>query len=158
VKFLLCLGIVLPLLLSCSTSRNSTVREASGAGQEDGGYLKVFSATEPVITEAGVYQPHTFYEIRNDDGTLFDQVKNSLLGTNEAPVRISLPPGKYVIHAKSDMAGWVSIPVNIEQSLTSSVHIDGSWRMPDELESRARLICLPEGDVVGWYGDPVKER
>lgn len=158
-KFLFCLGLVLALCLSCSTNRNKTVREPSGAGIDEGNYgsLRVYSATEPVYVDSVEYKVHTPYTILNENGQLVDQVTNRLTETSEEPVRVKLPAGSYIVTALSDLAGLISFRVNVEANLSSSVHIDGSWKMPDQLETQTQMIELPNGDIIGWFGQPITE-
>jgi hypothetical protein len=158
VNVIILLALALPLLFSCAAREKSTIKESAGAELKEAyGFLRVYSAFESVPPGEFDEDQRTPYTIYTSEGAFFEQVTNRVVGTNLEPARVQLPVGNYIVYAQSDTDGWVNIPVTIDSFLASSIHVDGSWKLPDELETKTKFIRLPDGDVIGWYGDPIEE-
>ena len=88
------------------------------------GYLVVYSATEPFNDGDMMYYTHTDYELYSRGGTHLKTVRNSIVKGDEVPEKISLAPGKYLVHARSECEGWVYVPVRIEYGRTTIVNLE----------------------------------
>jgi hypothetical protein len=152
---------VIPLAVSCSTTRNPGFNEPSGASNlsERFGVLRVYSAQETIPSgEAEVYHPHTTYTIHNSDGSVFDHVLNRIGDMDQEPTSVQLPAGDYVIKAKSESAGWVTIPIKVESGSVITVHLDSFWNALNPLIGNATLIRLPDGRIAGWYAEFISKK
>jgi hypothetical protein len=115
--------------------------------------LEVFSATEKSIPFASddptSFNLHSGYEIYDAAGHAVRFVMNHDSNMDESPDMVSLPPGKYRVLATSTWCGQVSVPVVIEQGKITVVHLDNNW-FPSQKADASQLVCLPNGDAVGW--------
>lgn len=90
------------------------------------GYLVVNSAREqsaPQIYFDTRFYPHTGYSIYDSHGVLVRTVRNHLGSWDETLERVSLPPGRYTVHALSEVEGEVAVPVIIQQAKTTVVNL-----------------------------------
>jgi hypothetical protein len=71
---------------------------------------------------------HTDYSILDTEGKLIRQIKNHNMGPDSRPVEVQLPPGKYVVKARKQGSGWVSVPVNLTIGNTTEIYLDDSSR------------------------------
>jgi len=92
------------------------------------GYLVVYTATEPFNDGDMMYYTHTDYELYSREGRLLKNVRNSIVKGDEVPEKISLPPGRYMVHARSEYEGWVAVPVRIEYGRTTVVNLEEDRR------------------------------
>jgi hypothetical protein len=67
--------------------------------------------------------------------------------TDEQPSRIALPEGKYIVWARSDSAGMVSIPVVIKPGLQTNLYLERSNWKPT---AKAKVVRLPNGVIIGY--------
>jgi len=128
--------------------RGNTRLPASGA-------LVVRSALESGALDAGHY-PHSSYELHTTDGKLYARVRNQTGAFNETPQAVSLPAGDYLVVARAQNHGVVTVPVVIESGETTTVYLDGGGSALRRFaaEDRASFICLPDGEIAGWPAWP----
>jgi hypothetical protein len=102
-----------------------TVGPDSGTKAAATGFLVVYTDTEsPINTGDLQYYPRTPYKIYNRDGTLYKSVRNHFSERDEAPTRVSLPPGHYTIVGKSETQGNVAVPVVINALRTTVINLE----------------------------------
>ena len=92
------------------------------------GYLTVYTATEPFNDGDVMYYSHTDYQLYTAKGTFIKTVHNSISRSDETPERIKLPPGRYLIHAQSEMDGFVAVPVIIADGRNTVVNLESDRR------------------------------
>jgi hypothetical protein len=61
--------------------------------------------------------------IYTPDGKLFKSVENHMSRSDEIPEVVRLPVGSYVIEARSERDGYVSVPVMIRNGLRTIVDL-----------------------------------
>ena len=88
------------------------------------GYLKVNSSTEQFQDGGLSYYPHSSYAIYTIDGKLFKRVENHISPSDEVPEIVSLPVGSYIVEARSEMDGYVRIPITIKEGQRTSLDLD----------------------------------
>ena len=88
------------------------------------GYLKVYSAPDEVHDGSLAYYSHSSYAIYTTDGQLFKRVENHRSRNDQSPELVSLPAGSYLVIARSDREGDVSIPVAIKASQLTVLDLD----------------------------------
>lgn len=140
---------------SCSTG--PTKLSAAGPWPPGGntgsgtGYLVVYSGTEARhVGKEAVYYLHTPYTIRKPDGQPFKRVRNHLDDMDQSAERVTLPAGRYEVAAYSENYGNVEVPVVIEPSKTTMLHLDRRWKPEHHAYKDADLVFMPNGDAVGW--------
>jgi hypothetical protein len=102
-----------------------TVGPDSSLPQPATGFLVVYTDTEnPTNTGDIVYYPHTPYKIYDSHGALYRSVRNHLNERDEAPARVSLPPGRYTVVGRSEVKGEVAVPVIIGALRTTVVNLE----------------------------------
>jgi len=121
---------------------------STGTGEE--GYLTVYSASFWTTADdlSSSLLSYTDYEVRHPDGSLFQRVVNG----DEEPTPILLPKGRYVVVARSDTAGTLSVPVAIEGGRSTTVRLDAgqdSGKGFAGIDS-ASLVRLPDGQAIGF--------
>ena len=91
------------------------------------------------------------YKILSADGKLVRNVRNVTRDIFEGPVPVELPTGKYLVVARSNGYGLVTVPVIIEAKQSTVLHLDGFDTWPDQsLFNKDNAVRLPDGEVVGW--------
>ena len=88
------------------------------------GYLKVYSSTEQFQDGGLSYYAHSSYAIYTIDGKLFKRVENHISPSDEVPEIVSLPVGSYIVEARSEMDGYVRIPITIKGGQRTSLDLD----------------------------------
>lgn len=88
------------------------------------GYLKVYSAPDESYDRGLAYYSHSSYAIYTADGQLFKRVENHRSRNDRSPELVSLPAGSYLVIARSDREGDVSIPVAIKASQLTVLDLD----------------------------------
>lgn len=125
---------------------------AWGASSPTKGDLKVYSATER-YSEGGVpYRPHTDYSIYTSDGRRLKRVRNHRDREDESPTRVTLPPGDYVVRAKTQSYGSVRVVVVIKPNQLTTVMLQPAWK-PKAWWVPTMMVTLPDGCFVGWRAD-----
>ena len=88
------------------------------------GSLIVYTAVEiPPIPSDTLFYPHTSYAIYDNHGAFLRGVRNHIGAWDEQPERVSLPSGKYMISAESELDGDVKVPVIIRAAKTTVVNL-----------------------------------
>ncbi len=119
------------------------------------GQLQVFTSLaeqsddQNQASEDSVWYQHADYDIDSLEGKRVKHVDNTIGHYEEAPRKVTLPTGRYVIRAQAKHYLQVQVPVVIEPGRTTRVHLDDKWRPPTRTPSR-ELVCLPNGNPVGW--------
>jgi hypothetical protein len=103
-----------------------------------------------------VWYQHADYNIYNLQGKLVKHVYNSVGHYEQAPRRVALPAGRYLVKAQAQDYLRVEVPVTIERGRTTKVHLDDRWNLPADTPKR-ELVSLPNGNPAGWRAEPTKE-
>jgi hypothetical protein len=98
---------------------------------------------------------HTDYYVYDLHGKLVKHVDNATGYYAEAPRRVTLPAGRYLVKAQANDYFWVEVPVTIERGQTTRVHLDDNWKLPAQTP-KTELVSLPNGNPVGWHAEPTK--
>ena len=98
------------------------------SGPEHGGYLIVYSATEPYEDGEIMYYTHTDYDLYSSRGVFLKKIRNSIVRGDENPERVPLAPGRYLVQAESETDGIVRVPVIIADGRTTVVNLEGDRR------------------------------
>ena len=146
------------LLASCASSPpitlEATVGPALAKGKPDhNGFLQVYnpSSSRSVYDDDRGRLIYNDYQIDTPDGTLFQKVIN---GT-DAPRKVRLPKGNYIVIADSEAAGMVRVPVAIVTGRLTAVHLEGEkdWEDSTATLSIADLVRLPNGRAIGYRAE-----
>jgi hypothetical protein len=119
------------LVTGCQTAN---LKVLPGVGPQSGnlggdiGYLMVYSATEEYNDGDSMYYPHSSYQLYTGNGRYLKTVHNKTSKTDEVPERIRLQPGRYIIHADSEPAGRVAVPVIIAPGRATIVNLEATRR------------------------------
>ena len=126
------------------------------------GSLQVFSrevARDDDQNQGGdgdsAWRQHTDYNIYDLHGKLVKHVYNATGHYAEAPERVVLPVGRYLVKAQAKDYFWIKAPVTIERGRTTRVHLDDNWK-PAVHAPKHELVTMPNGHPVGWRGDTGK--
>jgi hypothetical protein len=92
---------------------------------------------------------HTDYRVYNLQGKLVKRVDNTIGRYEQAPRRVALPAGRYLVKAQAKDYFWVEVPVTIERGRTTRVHLDDNWKLPATAPTSG-IVSLPNGKPVGW--------
>ena len=131
-------------------------------GMASQGELQVFSSlteqsdNQNQGSDDPVWYQHTGYGIYSLDGKLVERVDNAKGHYSEAPLRVSLPAGRYLVRAEAEDYVSVEVPVVIERGRTTRVHLDDNWKLAPGTPGR-ELVSLPNGNPVGWRAESAKE-
>ncbi len=163
-------------LTGCASTSQYALTQAVGpapsarANNAGNGILEVYSARQPAQVDPNyavffegesflknlAYLPaHTDYNIYTPDGKLLKHVQNSQTLGDPEPARVALPAGRYELEAETETSGglaMVSLPVVVEPSKTTGVHLDGRWTPPANSPSN-ELVALPNGQIAGWRAE-----
>jgi hypothetical protein len=153
---------LLALLVGCSSTPVALAPVGPyPAGNErivSKGELQVFSnpaeqsANENQGSKDPVWYQHTDYNIYNLQGKLVKHVDNTNGHYEQAPRRVNLAPGRYIVKAQAKDYLQVEVPVTIERGRTTRVHLDDKWNLPADTSKR-ELVSLPNGNPVGWRAE-----
>jgi len=122
------------------------------------GYLKVYTATETHPDgDNTYYYPHTSYHVFMPDGKRFKWVENHVGMNDESPSLVKLPAGNYEVLAHADGFGRVTVPVVIKWGKLTEVNLETWGRKKTPITNEAAVVQLPNGYVVGWRAEPLKE-
>jgi hypothetical protein len=95
-------------------------------GDQDG-QLEVFSAKEGRIEgDNPTWFQHSDYYIYTQERKSIKRVNNTIGYYEQAPRRITLPAGTYLVKAHAKDHFWVEVPVIIRSGLLTVVHLDQS--------------------------------
>ena len=127
---------VVPLLVSCASSRKVAVLEPVGpaplakstASAATDGTLQVFSLRGVFNAEGVNYHPHTDYTIYTSNGQRLKEIKNKVYPYDEEPAPVSLPAGNYTVEALAKGYARVRVPVIVEAGRVTSVDLESNKR------------------------------
>jgi hypothetical protein len=102
-----------------------------------------------------LWYQHTDYRIYNLHGKLVKRVDNTSGHYDQAPRRVALPAGQYLVKAQAQDYLQVEVPVTIEAGRTTRVHLDNNWKLPASTSKR-ELVSTPNGIPVGWRAESTK--
>jgi hypothetical protein len=88
------------------------------------GYLKVYSAIDEFKDGDGWYFPHSSYEIYTINGKLLKNVGNHISRSDEIPEIVALPVGFYTVVARAEKAGYIRVPVVINEGREAILDLD----------------------------------
>jgi hypothetical protein len=88
------------------------------------GYLKVYSAIDELKDGDGWYFPHSSYEIYTINGKLLKIVGNHISRSDEIPEIVPLPVGFYTVVARAEKAGYIRVPVVINEGRETILDLD----------------------------------
>jgi hypothetical protein len=88
------------------------------------GYLKVYSAIDEFKDGDAWYFPHSSYEIYTIGGKLLKNVANHISGSDEIPEIVALPVGFYTVVARAEKAGYIRVPVVINEGQQTILDLD----------------------------------
>jgi hypothetical protein len=92
---------------------------------------------------------HVDYYIYDLKGNELQHVDNKVGYYASAPRTITLPAGHYLIKASAKGAYMLDVPVVIESGRMTSVHLDGTWKLPANTPA-TKFVNSPSGYPVGW--------
>lgn len=88
------------------------------------GFLIAYTPIKlPPISSDTLFYPHTSYAVFDSQGHFLFRVRNHLGPWDETPQTVALLPGRYTIHAQSDFAGDLIVPVIIRGERTTVVDL-----------------------------------
>ena len=90
------------------------------------GYLKVYSAIDEFKDGDAWYFPHSSYEIYTIGGKLLKNVGNHISRSDEIPEIVALPVGFYTVVARAEKAGYIRVPVVINEGQQTILDLD-AW-------------------------------
>jgi hypothetical protein len=150
-------------LAGCSTPPvTKVVLEPIGprlAGPSRGrdGFLRVYSATTDEQSGQIPYKVHTPYWVYTESGGKLRSIPNHVGVTDQAPMTIRLPPGRYQVLAQADGVGLVTAPVVVAAGMLTEVHLTHAGMEVPAGVAESELVRLPTGRVAGYRArDPVK--
>lgn len=160
-RAILCVGVALLMGLSaCVTNHTAPLAETVGPKEAAGGFaskgtLVVYSETEEIDSGKIMYYPHTGYGIFTPEGKRVRSVFNRVGPTDQEPMTVVLPAGKYQVKARAAGYGVVSVPIVVYGGKRTTLYLEREG-MPDasELSSNA-VVRLPGGPVIGWRAKDV---
>jgi hypothetical protein len=143
--------------VSCSTAKSPLQLEPVGPAQPlavtptHQGALVVYSAFE--VHGAGPALPddirqHSSYRISSAAQVPPQEIENHAGPFGENPEAVLLTPGNYIVSARANGFGLVTVPVTIAEGKTTEVHLEGGkgdTRIPP-----SAAVKLPSGQIIGW--------
>jgi hypothetical protein len=96
------------------------------------------------------YYTHTSYRIYSDSGKFFKYVSNSDGDMDESPMLVTIPAGKYDIHAQSDF-GPVIVPILIHPGETTMVNLISAEAKKSRTTNDASVVWMPTGHAPFYY-------
>ena len=121
---------------------------------DDKGTLVVYSAYDVTAATQGDYEHrrhYSDYKILSAEGKLLQVVHNDSNTVLREAAQVKLPPGSYQVVAHANGYGLVTVPVVIEKSRSTTVHLEGGGSWENEIaRNQADAVRLPDGRIVGW--------
>ncbi len=152
------------LLAGCATGKGGIILDAIGpvpgqpaAISSTNGTLMVYSAYEANadFNSRDPYRPeYSDYRIFSTDGKLLQRVHNNSGTIFQDPLPVELSAGKYLVIARANGYGYVTVPVIIEARRSTVLHLEGDHSWPDEsVFNQTNAVRLPDGQIVGRRTD-----
>lgn len=114
------------------------------------GYLRVYTATRDVESGRLPYQVHTPYWVFDEHGQRIRSVVNHVGDTDQAPMLVTLPPGKYRVVAEAAGYGQVTVPVVLVGGMLTEVHLQRGGMPEWQATPANELVRLPDGSPAGF--------
>ncbi len=139
-----------PVALAPVGPNPARTQRMSGTGE-----LQVFSSLEEQSDNQNqasrdpVWYQHANYAVYDAQGHLVARVDNVTGHYSQAPRRVALPPGQYLVRAPARDYLQVAVPVTIERGRLTRVHLDHKWQLPPATP-KTELVSTPNGEPVGW--------
>lgn len=111
--------------------------------------MRVYSATEVQETGGITYHVHTPYVIETAEGKHVQGVPNRVGPTDQSPITVRLPPGRYVVYARAEGYGRVAVPVLVVSERLTLVWLRGPGLPEAGGFPETELVRLPNGLPVG---------
>jgi hypothetical protein len=160
-QFQLWPGLILVTLLpACAFHQSPVVLEPVGPAPvaaspaSHAGGLLVYSDYDHFGDPRNIIH-HSGYVVTSDDGKLVQKVPNRIDRFDEGPQHVDLPPGQYLVTARSAHYGKVNVPVIIKERQTTAVYLDGYPHPEAPSAGQTNTVQLPNGKVVGWSANSV---
>ena len=159
--FRFCLLAVGMLLSGCAIGGSGQALEPVGAapiqplGAESAtGTLVVYSAFEvnaDFNRRDPYHREYSDYRIFSTNGNLLQRVHNDSGLNVGSPAQVKLPAGSYLVSARANGYGVVTVPVVTASNRLTTLHLEGSGSWPDKsAPGQTNTVRLPDGQVVGW--------
>jgi hypothetical protein len=147
----------LGLLAGCATSKPALTLPAIGpvsGGRANwvgsaNGYLRVYTATEDFTSGGLTYQVPKAYWVYTPEGKQVRGIPNRVGIQDQHPLSVSLPPGRYVVHAPSQNYGLVRVPLLILPTRLTLVYLEGRGLPEAAALPPEEVVRLPDGTPVG---------
>lgn len=142
------------LLAGCAPIQPVVINEPIGPMQQivdDSrplGSLTVYSDVHPAPSDQPFDTPHSDYLLYTAEDRLLQTVNNRKSLFSSDPVSLELPVGRYKVTARAANVGLVSVPVVIQQGLTTVVDLNQEV-FPRRLAANGDWVRLPTGQVIG---------
>jgi hypothetical protein len=130
----LMLGALAVLLGGCAEEPRTIVFKPVGPApivqkSRSEGFLVAYTPVRlPPISSDTLFYPHTSYALYDSHGAFLHHVRNHLGAWDESPETVSLPPGKYAVHAQSGTGDDLIVPVIIRGGRTTVVDLSKDSR------------------------------
>lgn len=148
------LGAAIASILAGCTTRPVVLNRVGPAPVKAGipeGRLVVYSATETHPSgDSTFYYPHSSYTIYSPGGERFKWVENHIGLDDQSPMLVTLPAGKYDVHAQSDF-GPVVVPVLIEPFKTTEVNLESATARKSRNTNDTSVVWIPTGRSRAYY-------
>lgn len=91
------------------------------------------------------------YQLLSADGKYIRYVSNHDGNNVPHPQQLELPAGKYIVAASASDYGRIHVPVVINGSQVTVVHLDREGYWPAEAAfNETNAVYLPNGKAIGW--------
>jgi len=131
----------------------------TGPFGEETGSLRVFSATEHRVDGGIDFYPHSPYTIYTPEGKRVRGVQNHIGSADQRPMTVHLPPGRYVVYARAEGHGRVTVPVVIVASRMTVVCLEGKGLAEAGELPSTEVVRLPDGRAAGRRApEPVQQK
>ncbi len=114
------------------------------------GTLVVYSAWRRTGTDDPDHRVHGDYQVLTPESKPFLRVRNYITPMLEDPANIPLAPGNYLIKARVQGFGFVSVPVTIESHKTTALYMDNTTQPDAQSRANVQQVQLADGRVIGW--------
>lgn len=156
------LGLAAMLLTGCASRPRTALTldpvgpltgAAVGAFSRPTGYLEVHTETEPYNDGGFVYYRQTPYSVYDSEGRRAKSVVNRVGMTDQRPMTVPLPAGRYRVYARAEGYGLVEVPVVIVGTRLTEVHLQRSGLKDASGIPESERVVLPDGRIVGRRGE-----
>ena len=145
----------------CASEQNGLVLEPVGPmpahtmlQSSTNGILVVFSAYEVGANfnnRDPRGQEYSDYTILTAAGDRLRRIHNDTDTMLQDPATVELPPGNYRVVARANGYGTITIPICIQASRHTVLHLEGGGMWPNEADfNQTNAVRLPNGVIIGW--------